>query len=423
MAALRKSLLELLFSGSYLRRWNDKLRPVELYEIDKQAHKLLVAWMLTVLHSRGLSASKRRKLQQTVVEQGVFDYLFRLIITDIKPPIFYKIKENQKDFKDLSNWVLSQLEPVVKPFDVTFWERLVAYHNRRARHSPADRILEAAHLYASQWEYATIRALNLPGKEGIEDEEKIEEAFLTRLDALTTGPQPVRGLDELRNPAMPLGRLAAFCGQLRFQIRWSGTPRVPETSVLGHMFLVACFAYLFSLSVEACSARCVNNFFAGLIHDLPELLTRDIISPVKKGTGTLARLVRSYEDEELERRLFAPLRDAHPDLVTWLRYYLGQDGEGVESEFDETVLVDGVARRLPSFDALHAEGNHDELDPKDGALLKACDNLAAFMEAYASVRNGISAPLLYEPLTRIRTQFRDQRLGSFSLGTLLADFD
>ena len=47
-----------MFSGSYMRRWNDKLRPVELYEIDKQAHKMIVAWMLTLLNSGGYSASR-----------------------------------------------------------------------------------------------------------------------------------------------------------------------------------------------------------------------------------------------------------------------------------------------------------------------------------------------------------------------------
>ncbi len=57
-----------------MRRWNDKLRPVELYEIDKQAHKMIVAWMLTLLNSVGYSASDRLKLQQEVIERGLFDY-------------------------------------------------------------------------------------------------------------------------------------------------------------------------------------------------------------------------------------------------------------------------------------------------------------------------------------------------------------
>ena len=71
MSAIRKSLLQLMFSGSYMRRWNDKLRPVELYEIDKQAHKMIVAWMLTLLNSGGYSASDQLKLQQEVIERGL----------------------------------------------------------------------------------------------------------------------------------------------------------------------------------------------------------------------------------------------------------------------------------------------------------------------------------------------------------------
>ena len=46
MQSLRKSLLQFVFSGSSVRRWNDKLRPVELYEEDKQAHKMITAFLL-----------------------------------------------------------------------------------------------------------------------------------------------------------------------------------------------------------------------------------------------------------------------------------------------------------------------------------------------------------------------------------------
>ena len=113
MSAIRKSLLQLMFSGSYMRRWNDKLRPVELYEIDKQAHKMIVAWMLTLLNSGGYSASDQLKLQQEVIERGLFDYLYRLVTTDIKPPVFYRICENEKDYKELTEWVLKELRPVL----------------------------------------------------------------------------------------------------------------------------------------------------------------------------------------------------------------------------------------------------------------------------------------------------------------------
>ena len=56
---VRKSLLQLIFSGAYLLRWNDKLRPRDLLEIDKQGHKMIVATLLWDKMSRELSAEKR----------------------------------------------------------------------------------------------------------------------------------------------------------------------------------------------------------------------------------------------------------------------------------------------------------------------------------------------------------------------------
>ena len=424
MSAIRKSLLQLMFSGSYMRRWNDKLRPVELYEIDKQAHKMIVAWMLTLLNSGGYSASDQLKLQQEVIERGLFDYLYRLVTTDIKPPVFYRICENEKDYKELTEWVLKELRPVLGAPDEGFWERLSAYHRNRDRTSLPDRILTAAHHYASGWEYNVIKPFNTFDEEN----QSIAESFTERLDGLTD----LCGVNELiqghaffSDSPTALGRFAKLCGQLRFQIRWADTPRVPETSVLGHMFLVAGYAYFFSLSLGACPARRINNFFAGLFHDLPELLTRDIITPVKRSVNQLPSLLRAYELQELERRVFGPLAaGGHDRLVERLRYYLGLVGEGVTSEFDETIRdSSGQVRCLGSFDALHANGNEDGPDPKDGTLLKVCDNLAAFIEAHSSVRTGISSPNLHEAIARIRGDFRHRSLGPLSLGTIIADFD
>ena len=250
MSAIRKSLLQLMFSGSYMRRWNDKLRPVELYEIDKQAHKMIVAWMLTLLNSGGYSASDQLKLQQEVIERGLFDYLYRLVTTDIKPPVFYRICENEKDYKELTEWVLKELRPVLGAPDEGFWERLSAYHRNRERTSLPDRILTAAHHYASGGEYNVIKPFNTFDEEN----QSIAESFTERLDGLTD----LCGVNELiqghaffSDSPTALGRFAKLCGQLRFQIRWADTPRVPETSVLGHMFLVAGYAYFFSLSLGA----------------------------------------------------------------------------------------------------------------------------------------------------------------------------
>ena len=87
----------------------------------------------------------------------------------------------------------------------------------------------------------------------------------------------------------------------------------------------------------------------------------------------------------------------------------------------------GVHVPMPPFDARLAElnerYNEDRYDPKDGQLVKACDSLAAFIEAYSSIHNGIGSPHLYEAVARMRKTCSSIRLGSFSLAPLLADFD
>ena len=300
MPNIRKSLLQFVFAGAFMKRWNDKMRPMELLEVDKQAHKMIVAWLLYMHESQGLSLEERLDLGQTVIEGGMFEYFYRLVITDIKPPIFYQIKSNPDHYKLLTDWVLEQLAPRVQPLGGEFWSRLEAHFKGKPGNVQGRRILEAAHLYASSWEFNLIKGVNLQ-----DDEFKEIEASFTEGMA---GYTDLRGVEELiRGVETPLGRFAHLCGQLRFQKRWSQTPRVPETSVIGHMFLVACYAYFFSIALGACKARRQNNFFAGLFHDMPELLTRDIISPVKKSIRHVAELIKKYEDSELSRRVLVPL--------------------------------------------------------------------------------------------------------------------
>ena len=419
MQTLRKSLLQFVFSGSSMRRWNDKLRPVELYEVDKQAHKMITAFFLYRLQCRNLEPEACLALGQEVVEGGLFDYFYRLVITDIKPPVFYRIKENPEHYRQLTEWVLGELEPVVRPMNEDFWQRLVAYHSRpqhpEGGPSLADRLLRAAHLYASKWEFNLIRPLNYFDEE-LRDIDSSFTEQLRAMDDLEGVPQLLAGSGNA------LVRTANLCGQLRFQIRWSQTPRIPETSVLGHMFVVAAYAYFLSLTLGACEARRLNNFFCGLFHDLPELLTRDIITPVKRSVEQLPAIIHQYEDEELRRRVLLPLSEAgYADIEERMAYYLGLESG---SEFLETIRdASGSVHCLSSFEELHLDCNANRLDPKDGRLVKICDTLAAFIEAHSSIYNGVTSPHLYEAMARIRGEYRRQTLGDFNVGTLLADFD
>lgn len=411
---VRKSLLELIFSGAFMKRWNDKLRPMELVEVDKQAHKMLVAWLLFMINSRQMDVARRRSLGDAIIEGGLFDYLYRLVITDIKPPVFYKIKENEEDYRKLTEWVMGELTPRISPLGPAFRDRMAQYLLAPEDKGLARRILQAAHLYASYSEFKLLKTINTMDHEL----SGIEQSFLDRLGGLCD----VDGVTELLDEdGTALGQFARMCGRLRFQKRWSQTPRVPETSVLGHMYIVAAYSWFFSMEVEACRARRQNNFFSGLIHDLPELLTRDIISPVKGAAPEIAELIKDYELRELERVVLEPLRQGgYEDITRRMRYFLGLE---VGSEFKACICRDGQVETVSSS-RLASECNIDSLDPKDGELLKVCDSLAAYMEAHIALRNGISSDELHQALYRIRQRYHDNpTVAGIQISALLADFD
>jgi putative hydrolase of HD superfamily len=416
MPSIRKGLLQLVFSGSFMKRWNDKLRPMELVEMDKQGHKMIVAWALGELYGQGLPQEERLGLREDIVRGGIFDYLYRLVITDIKPPVFYQIKANPDHYGRLTDWVLEQLRPRVQPLGREFWDALCLHYHRQARgeETPADAVLAAAHLFASRWEFQLIRPLNPWDDEMVEIEANFQHGLAQRAYLPGVG-------DLLHGPATALGRFVTLCGTLRFQKRWSQTPRIPETSVLGHMFLVACLAYFLSIAVGACSARRCNDFFAGLFHDVPELLTRDIISPVKGSVKGIDDLIREYEKRELERRLFAILdTPSTQPLAQRLRYLLGID---VGSEFCDMVCLHGRPA-CTNWEQLQGEFNDDAYDPKDGWMLKICDQLAAFLEAYTSKVQGVVNEHLQQALWRIRDRYAHVALTEeVHIGALLADFD
>ncbi len=187
------------------------------------------------------------------------------------------------------------------------------------------------------------------------------------------------------------------------------------------MFIVAAYSWFFSMEVGACRARAQNNFFAGLFHDLPELLTRDIISPVKAASQDIADLIHEYEIRELDRVVLAPLKEGgYTDVADRLEYFLGLE---VGSEFKASANQDGTVLELTE-EQLATTFNKDSLDPKDGPLLKVCDSLAAYIEAHTALRNGISSDQLHHALYRIRLRYNETPvIAGVQVSALLADFD
>ena len=160
--------------------------------------------------------------------------------------------------------------------------------------------------------------------------------------------------------------------KLRFQTRWNQTPRVPATTVLGHSYFVAALVLLMTRSLGLPPHRLSNNFFAALFHDLPEAVTRDIISPVKQATDHLPEVVKHIEDEIVAQELL-PLMDA---------YYREDVLYFIQHEY-----------AAPQFYGI------------DGKLIRAADHIAAFVEADSSIRFGIRSDQLEEGRANILQRY------------------
>ena len=200
---MRKGLIEKFYEAASIQRWNDHVRPFELTELDKQAHKMIVAWLLYKLNESRLSGPEERLLlAHNVIKGGIFDYFFRLVVTDIKPPVFYRIKDNPSHFAKLAEWALKELAPQVKPLGDDFWREFSAYVRGERSDALATRILDAAHHYASWWEFRVIRPFN-----GFDDEmPEIDKSFIAHLER----NRDLAGVPELlgENPEAAIHKLA-----------------------------------------------------------------------------------------------------------------------------------------------------------------------------------------------------------------------
>ncbi len=161
--------------------------------------------------------------------------------------------------------------------------------------------------------------------------------------------------------------------QLRYQVRWSQTPRVPPTSVLGHSYYVAVLALLLLRQHEPCPKREYNVFFGALFHDLPETVTRDIVSPVKSATKTFPHVVKRVEERVVQQELVPTMDDCFRDELLYF----------TADEFTNRVKRNGCECRV-SFEDLDSRYNKDEYDPIDGELVRVADHMAAFVEAERS---------------------------------------
>ncbi len=366
MSALNARILYMFFDSANMHRWNDHITPVDLTEMDKQAHKAAISWIIGKFEEQSGTVIDWRKL----IEHQMFSFIQRSVLTDLKPQVFYRISSERR--KEVNRFVISEYDRLIPDSDPGFRQRFKDYLDSDMG-SIEDEIISAAHYIATRWEFNLIYDSNR-SLYGIDiTRQEIEDQVDQHKD--------LKGVREMATDRSATFNFVDLIGQLRFQQRWARTPRIPKTAVLGHSLLVANTMYLYDLDKGVSDRQIYNDYYTGLFHDLPEVLTKDVITPIKVNVSGLAALLEDYEHDLIEEKIMPLIQSDWRDEFRFMVY-------------DPFTDVDDP-----------------EFGKRDGFDLKTCDMLAAYMEAHISICYGVSNSTLREGEKEIREKLLAREKG------------
>ncbi len=363
--------------------------------MDKHAHKMIIAWCIAKYEE-----DKGEKINwQEIIEGGIFELLRRIIISDIQSPVYRELMKNEQLMHKLDYMVYRDIEN-----QFTNDNMRQCFHDYLLKPgfiSESSRcILDAASKYSSYWEFNIIKNANPEGY-GIQD---IEIQMGNDIEHYST----LEGIRKLKKKHS-VKNFVDMCGELRYQIRWGHLPRIPQTSVLGHSLLVAIIGYMLTIEIpNFADRRLYNNFFTGIFHDIPEVLTRDIIKPVKHSVPGMQEEIKKIEARLTEQEIYPHLEK---EWIGEIKYFTVDEFTPRINE-GEVVPADDISKKY----------NEDRYNPADGTLMKAADDLAAFIEAFSSIKYGVTSIELERSVKSIRAIYKDRKITGIDIGKIFDSF-
>ena len=364
MTNMNMDLIYRFFDAVNMHRWNDHLRPLDLTEVDKQAHKAAIAWVLGKYEEQENGTDLD---WQKIIEHSIFSFLKRTVLTDLKPQLLHRMEDER--FDEVNDYVISEIRKDIADIDPSFMARFEEYL-RGPLDSIEDQMISAAHYMATNWEFNILYDMNKRSF-GIEQTKTALAMELGRYTHLVG----VRKVIDSQSMTF-----VDLIGQLRFQQRWTRIPRMPQTTVLGHSLMVAIMTYLHDLDDGVGERQIYNDYYTALFHDLPEVLTKDVITPVKVNVHGLVDILDEYEHELVNTKIMPLIPESWHEEFRFLTFEPFADKD----------------------DARYGRVN--------GRCIKLCDVMGAYLEANVSRRIGIHSAKLKQGEDALRERL--EREGS-----------
>ncbi|RTZ69542.1 MAG: HAD family hydrolase [Aquificaceae bacterium] len=370
-----KLYIDKLFKLASIQRWNDHPKPFSITELDKQGHKAIIAYLFAKIEE----AERDKEINwRGLIEGLIFEALQRAVFTDLKPPLFHKLLETKKE--QLNRFLFENYRSFLKNFSSRLWENFYKYFCDDSYLKEEKHIIRASHFIPTYWEFQFI----YPIARSMFGIEKVK----TELENTLEDFHNLIGIQRFLLRRKLYG-FVNLCGQLRFQKRWISIERIPQTSVMGHLFTVSTVVYLLmehlSEEIEISPRAFYSTFFTALFHDLPEIITRDIISSLKEVLGK--EEIRKVEIEGLEKEVLILV----PSYVAnELRIFLGLTPKEKALELSEFSNRLFTPKRFKTFQETETSFLREEEGyPIWGTLVKFADLLAAYYEAFYTLKHGL----------------------------------
>ena len=425
---LQRATLKRLFEGYFILRWNDKIHPIPLVEMDRHGHRMMVAFLMGRMEER-----RGRDVDWTyLLAGGTFHLLRKIVFSDLKPAVSSRLyKNNPEVLSRMNRHVLDQVAAWVDPQTARLLRDFL--HQDPEVSYPSTVRERTFRLLRSASKFVTLREFELLKKVNPDTEEMhvIEREIHAELHRFSDIPALHAFL-----LSRPMARFNHVLEKLRYQRRWSQTYKMPPTSVMGHSVYVATLTWFFLNHIfhakgilypmDRPPAVVATTYFAALFHDLAEAVTRDIVRPVKEwfvrvlrehqGVEALGQqdqesydAIKAIEADLLQEALSLLAEEGYPELETLLRYF------SLEEFANKRFTVNGDMEVGVEDEVLLS--SPPEVWPVWGRLVELADNLAAFVEAQQSVEMGIRPESLVRALESIREMLLDQaRSGALVFG-------
>ena len=272
--------------GLSMIRWNNFPRVVDVTQMDNVWATLHTALFLVQLEEDTYD-------RLYIIKKIIFSSFSEFILSDINSGTKNTIKKLDSEmyeavYSKAYRYFLKYDMPDTLKLDyedIIFWETK----------SREDMLIYAAKKYVWYTE-ALPNARIFP---------EMYEIYMQEMDTeLNMLSEKLSSLHELRNN-QKYQKYLSHIYRLSFSMRWNQYNRNTPISVMSHTVIVVYLSYIISmLDPDTSDTLVLEMLLRSLYHDVPEVITGDIISPTKKAVVWFADLLEKVESHMLEEYLF-----------------------------------------------------------------------------------------------------------------------